>query len=110
MYKMIGLSIIVLVSFLSHFIHATDNSQWCGTITAIYGVCSPELIANFLAKSSYNTPRVVIPKMKPQANPPIAIASSVSTLLTEANATTEPNVRYTWYWNNVKWIRGRLVG
>jgi hypothetical protein len=37
-----------IILFLTGNVHAED-SQWCGVVTEIYGVCSPELVQNYLA-------------------------------------------------------------
>lgn len=42
------LGIIFIVLLLTGIAHA-DDSQWCGIITEIYGVCSPELVQNYLS-------------------------------------------------------------
>ena len=100
----------MLFAFLPNLIHADNNDKYCSIMYAIYGICSPELVSNYLLQTSsqvYHAPRVI-----PQANRSLTIASTVSTKLisTDANVKTEPNVRYTWYWNNKEWVRGRLVG
>jgi hypothetical protein len=99
---------MLMVVFFSEFAYAADD-KYCSIMYAIYGMCSPELITNYLAHTApqvYKAPRVI-----PQVKPSYAIASSVyNSTFPEANATTEPNVRYTWYWNNKEWVRGRLVG
>lgn len=46
-----------IILFLSGNVHATDNSQWCGVVSEIYGVCSPELVNNYLAHVGHATIR-----------------------------------------------------
>jgi hypothetical protein len=60
MYKIIGLSAIAILVLLSNTASA-DDSKWCATIQAIYGVCSPELVSNYLAHVNIvSIPRVVV--------------------------------------------------
>jgi hypothetical protein len=109
MYKVIALVAMLMVVFFSEFAFSDSNEKYCSIMYAIYGVCSPELVANYLIQTApqvYHAPRVI-----PQVKPSLAIASSVPTLLPKQTLNkTEPNVRYTWYWNNKEWVRGRLVG
>lgn len=103
-----SLLILVLMVLVPSVVHADSNEKYCYLMVAIYGACSPELVNNYLAKTApqvYRPPCVI-----PQVKPSLTIASTVTTIISEANVTTEPNVRYTWYWNNVRWVRGRFVG
>lgn len=103
-----SLLILVLMVLVPNVVHADSNEKYCYLMVTIYGACSPELVANYLEKTApqvYRPPRV-IPQVKPSlAIVPLVITSS----FTRTIAKTEPNVRYTWYWNNKEWVKGRLV-
>jgi hypothetical protein len=108
----------VMFLLLSSFTYAEDNSKWCGLMNAIYGMCSPQLIDNYLMMTQHP------PK------PPNTIQASVKTITTPATLVKEaerglspptsqagvgiqdvpaPAYRYSYYWNGVVWVKSRLV-
>jgi hypothetical protein len=99
---------IFALLLLVPFINAEDNSKWCGTITAIYGVCSPELISNFLAKSSYSIPRVVPPK--PPATT-IVLSKPSPTIVEQVKPEgAKPLIRPCFYYTSEGWKFCKFVG
>jgi hypothetical protein len=108
MYKMVGLVLIMLLALLANNVHAETNEKYCYLMVTIYGACSPELIDNYLARIApqvYHAPRVI-----PQVKLSLATVATVqNSTLPQTSLKTEPNVRYTWYWNNIRWVKGRLV-
>jgi hypothetical protein len=109
MYKIVGMALGAMLLLLANAVHAEDNSKWCGTITAIYGVCSPELISNFLAKSSYSIPRVVPPK--PPATT-IVLSKPSPTIVEQVKPETakEQIVKPCWFYTPTGWKVCRFVG
>lgn len=58
MIKIIGLTLIILLG-VALTPHASGNKdRYCPLMFAIYGVCSPELIDNYLAHTESLTPRL----------------------------------------------------
>jgi hypothetical protein len=114
--KLLAVGLVFL--FLSSFAYAEDNSKWCGLMHAIYGMCSPQLIDNYLMMTQHP------PK------PPNTIQASVKTITTPATLVKEaerglspptsqagvgiqdvpaPAYRYSYYWNGVVWVKSRLI-
>jgi hypothetical protein len=80
------------------------SDKWCGLMTSIYGMCSPQLIDNYLLMT-YNPP-----KLHKNTQTPIAIPSPKVVF---KEAVKEPvfdglPYRYSWYWNNKEWVMSRL--
>ena len=72
------LAVVALLLF-SGLAHAEDNSKWCGLMVAIYGVCSPQLIDNYLVKTSEvvkPTSTKVVPNVPTSFNEPQLVKSA----------------------------------
>ena len=80
-------------------------SRLCGLMTAIYGVCSPELVENYLIKT-YTPPK--LPK-----NTPISVASTLPSVVfkevEKKPILDTPMYRYSYYYNGVVWVKSRLI-
>jgi len=108
MYKIIGLALVVLVSVFSNLSYA-DNSKYCALMQAIYGVCSDELIENYLIRIAQpETPRLKLESAKP----PVTIVPSVTPLNTPEQVKEEPKteVKPCWYYTPAGWKKCRFVG
>jgi len=113
--KILGMAGIVALMFLSHTVHA-DNSEWCGTIMAIYGVCSPELIENYLShtQGAYaETTSFVAEPAKPAEPEPQLLASSLEEqplgFIEERPQAQEEPEQPCWYWAGYEWRVCRMV-
>jgi hypothetical protein len=107
----------VLALLLAPAVQAVDNSKWCGTIVAIYGICSPELVDNYIKMTSappklpntIHTPSgnfTTVQLVKAGANelPPVVDTKNMSV----GERAELPNVKYSWYYNGQIWVRSRL--
>jgi len=107
----------VMFLFLSSFAYAEDNSKWCGLMHAIYGMCSPQLIDNYLMMTQH-------PPKPPNTIRASAITTNTAVLVKEAERGLSPPTsqagvgiqdvpapayRYSYYWNGVVWVRSRLI-
>jgi len=81
------------------------EAKWCGIMFAIYGVCSPELIDNYLLMT-YDPP-------KPPKTMQTSVASTFPIVVVkEAEkppVLDNPAYRYSYYWNGVVWVKSRLI-
>ena len=111
MLKIIGLSVFLALAVLSSISHAEDYSKHCPTMFAIYGVCSEELVINFLAHTSEDTPRVSkagkptsevnqFPKVERLATPYVSPASLAEDEVGPKALEEKPSC---WYWTTEGW-------
>jgi opacity protein-like surface antigen len=116
-YLKIGIFAVAFL-LLSSTAYAADNSQWCGLMTALYGVCSPQLIDNYLMMTK-NPPK------PPNTIRASAITTYTAVLVKEAGTGVSspptsqagaviqdvpaPAYRYSWYWNGAVWVKSRLI-
>jgi len=77
------LLIFVLAVLLGHSF-AYDYSQHCPTMIAIYGICSPELVKNFLAHTEHTAIKPPIRKVNVEKLPEPQLANE--------NLANEPSV------------------
>lgn len=104
------LTLLIIALLLVPVIHAEDYSRYCSMITEIYGVCSPELVANYLAHSQDTPPRHT------QAKPQTATGASVFNQITANGKSGGLNAieiyertGECWYKTDVGWKQCRLV-
>jgi hypothetical protein len=99
------ISIVLLL--LSGFAFA-DYSIYCGLMNEIYGVCSEELVLNYLAHVfpiHVNIPPRIAPK---PVIPQPAITASVQTFNTPQNGSVEGQTAC-WYWTPAGWKKCRML-
>ena len=105
MYKIVGMVLGAMLLLLAHAVHAEDNSKWCGTVTAIYGICSPELVSNWLAHKS----DVYIRPPKPPTQT-IVLSTPSPTIVEQVKVEAEkPKVKPCFYYTSEGWKFCRFV-
>jgi hypothetical protein len=116
MWKSLVLSFILVLTMLQGFSYAEDNSKWCGTMMAIYQACSPELIANFLAKTSVPNPARTIRASDLYQTLPAVTVKPEAKPYTSPNVTVVPEeveprgfLRYYWEWDGSKMRRWTIL-
>jgi hypothetical protein len=92
--------------------NATDD-KWCGLMVSIYGLCSPQLIDNYLLMTA-NPPKppTTIHASVNSTFPAVVILEAVKinkTAKKEQSWPVVPGYRYTFYWNGITWVHGRLI-
>ena len=112
--KLLAVGLVFLL--LSSLVLAEDNSKWCGLMTALYGVCSPQLIDNYLMMTQH-------PPKPPNTIRASAITTNTAVLVKEAERGLSPPTsqggvgiqdvpapayRYSYYWNGIEWVKSRL--
>ena len=106
----------IVLLFLSSFTWAADNSKWCGLMVSLYGVCSPELISNYLTMTQNppKPPNTIKASVLPHTSTAILVKEAErGTLPTSKLELGEadpplPVFKYSYYWNGIGWVKSRL--
>jgi hypothetical protein len=100
---------VFVLLMLVPFINAESNKdKWCPTITSIYGMCSEQLIDNWLAHRNDNFIR---PKMPPKSLVNAIVPQITTPTVTKVKpAEAKIEYRECWYWNNYIYVKCRYVG
>ena len=108
----------VMFLFLSSFAYAEDNSKWCGLMHAIYGMCSPQLIDNYLMMTQHppKPPNTIKASVQPITIPAILVKEAVTGVSSPPTSQAgvgiqdfpAPAYHYSYYWNGIEWVKSRL--